>query len=291
MKTNAIWICLLLAAGTGAAAEVVAELGWAGLAAEGRLPAGATLAEAADGSRSALELEHLAGGPLSVHLLTVDASGVATLRWAIEGTIRYRDVVGSGYLEMWSFFGGGGHYFSRTLAGYGPMAALAGSSRWRRFVVPFSSEPGVGTPERLELNLVLPGNGTVTIGPVRLVQYGADEDPLAVAGGWWGDLQGGLVGGVGGATLGVLGAVAGVLVGIGRGRRLVGAILTGFVVLGVGALGLCLAALVKDQPSAVWYPLGMIGVVATLVGAVTRRAVARRFADLEERRMRAMDMG
>src|SRR5207245_437754 len=105
------------------------------------------------------------------------------------------DVEGSGYLEMWSRFPQG-RFFSRTLEASGPLGSLRGSSDWRPFVLPFFNGPGGAPPQELTVGVVLPGRGTVAVGPLRLVQFADDENPLAAGGAWWGGRAGGLVGAV-----------------------------------------------------------------------------------------------
>ena len=89
-----------------------------------------------------------------------------------------------------------------SLAQSGPLRRLEGSSGWRTFVLPFFNREGGPPPDRLVLNLVLTGAGTVDIGPLELVQLAAGEDPLAGAVAWWGGRQAGLFGAVAGSTLG-----------------------------------------------------------------------------------------
>ena len=143
--------------------------------------------------------------PRTVTILTVSDPGVRRSRYAIEGQVRYEDVAGVAYLEMWNFFPQA-RYFSRTLDVAGPLQNLQGSSDWRPFVLPFYNKVGGPPPQQLVVNVVLPGRGTVEVGPLRLVQFGDDEDPLVVKRPWWSGRTGGLVGGLTGALLGCLGA-------------------------------------------------------------------------------------
>jgi hypothetical protein len=78
---------------------------------------------------------------------------------------------------MWNHFGGKS-FFSRTLGDGGPTVKITGSSDWRVFFLPFSHGQGM-KPDRLEVNLVLPGKRTVTIPDVRLVDFRAAEKMAA----------------------------------------------------------------------------------------------------------------
>ncbi len=101
------------------------------------------------------------------------------------------------------------------------MGQLSGSSSWREFVLPFLNREGGPAPQKLVLNLVLKGAGTVEIGPIELVQYGRDETMAGGGPGWWSDQHAGLLGGIVGSMLGILGAVVGALGSAGRAKRFV----------------------------------------------------------------------
>ena len=228
------------------------------------------------------------GAPRTVTILTVSDPGVRRSRYAIEGQVRYEDVAGVAYLEMWNFFPQA-RYFSRTLDVAGPLQNLQGSSDWRPFVLPFYSKVGAPPPQQLVVNVVLPGRGTVTVGPLRLVQYGDDEDPLAVKGAWWSGRTGGLVGGLTGGLVGCLGALVGLLAGLGKARSVVVGLLKAMLALGVVALTLGVVALLRAQPYEVFYPPLIVGIICSTVPLFTLTALRRRYEELELRRMRALD--
>ena len=79
-----------------------------------------------------------------------------------------------------SHFAGEKAYFSRTLAESGPLQSISGRSDWRPFQLPFAARDESGwlddRPERLDLNLVLPGAGKVQLRSLRLVQYDITDD-------------------------------------------------------------------------------------------------------------------
>jgi hypothetical protein len=123
--------------------------------------------------RSALKIENTKDAPLHVRLLTIENPPVEAVRYAVSGEIRYENVQDKAYLEMWNEFPQG-RFFSRTLGppGAGAMSQLAGTSAWREFALPFDRTGTAGPPKRLELNLFMPGRGTVFVGQLRLTEPG-----------------------------------------------------------------------------------------------------------------------
>ena len=278
-----VGMALLVAAGPAAAQEPTID--WShttvagGVALPGEGPDGAT----------ALQFRATVPGGTSFHLVTLDHPEVTAPGYAVRGEIRYQGVEGQGYLEMWSVFPNGQRFFSRTLATKGPLAALHGESSWREFALPFFLKDADQTPSRLEINLILPGPGTVWLGPIRLGRFSSPAG--GVPGGWWSERSGTLGGVVLGSLLGLVGALIGVLGSRGRARGLVLSLLAGMV-WGGGALALLGAAAAwTSQPRHVWYPLLMIGGLAAVVGLVVRPGARRRYAVDELRRIAAMDLG
>jgi hypothetical protein len=218
-------------------------------------------------------------------LASVQPPDVGRVGYAIRGQIRYSNVVGQGYLEMWSVFADGQRFFSRTLAASGSGAALTGSSDWRPFELPFSLQGGAG-PARLEINMVLPDAGTVTVGRLSLVRLdGAGAEGLGP------ERTVGLIGAVVGSTIGILGGLIGWLVSRRRARAFVLRSMTvlsglGIVLIGAGIL----AALVGTSWSFVTL-LVLPGVVMATAFGLGLPAARRAYADAELRRMRAMDAG
>jgi hypothetical protein len=205
-------------------------------------------------------------------VLDLPSPPVASLAYAIVGTVQTTDVRGPGYLEMWSHFPDGGRYFSRTLAPSGPMAMLEGTSGPRPFALPFQLTAEAPRPERLIVNVVLPGAGEVVLRDLRFTQSGA------AAGAWWSDALAGLLGGVLGAGVGLAGALAGTLCGMGVARRLVIALLYGMIALGLAGLALGGVALALGQPYAVYYPLLLLGGICTAIGPLGLRTARMRYA-------------
>jgi hypothetical protein len=276
------WACFALSE------QKIAGISWSQLDREGKLKEARVHPADARTRFETLQIENLGVEPRSVTLLVLDQPRITASRYAVRGQVRYEQMEGTGYLEMWSFLTGGGRFFSRTLAGSGSLASLTGKSGWRPFLLPFNTN-GQGRPERLIVNVVFGGRGTVFLSPLELVQYSGSEDPLTPAGAWWSDRQGGLVGGLGGGLLGVLGALVGGLAGTGRARRLVLGLLKFMIVASAGALLLGGVALAMGQPYGVYYPPLLIGVIGVAVPAGLLAALRKRYEQLELRRMSAFD--
>jgi hypothetical protein len=200
--------------------------------------------------------------------------------YAIEGRIRYEGVDGAGYLEMWSDFPRQGRFFSRTLAPAGPLGVIHGDSDWRDFQLPFDPNGGP-SPARLDLNLVLPGSGTVEIGPIEIRVLGAA--------GWWSDRTAGAMGGGAGALIGLIGATVGVLASRRKARGPVLATMIALCGVGVVALAVGGAALVAHQPYAVVFPLLLLGAILVAVFGAGYGAVRRGYEEAELRKMHALD--
>jgi hypothetical protein len=277
------WACFALSE------QKIAGVSWSQLEREGKLKEARVHPADARTRFETLQIENVRAEGHRVTLVVLDKPGVTSSRWyAVRGQVRYERMEGTSYLEMWNVFKGGGEYFSRTLAGVGPLKSLTGSSPWRPFLLPFDTN-GQGVPERLIVNIVFGGRGTVYLSPLELVQYSGSEDPLTPAGAWWSDRQGGLVGGIAGGLLGVLGALVGGLAATGRARRLVLGLLKFMIAGSAAALLLGGLALAAGQPYAVYYPLLLLGVLGVAVPAGLLGTLRKRYEQLELRRMSAFD--
>ncbi len=282
-------LSLILWTTTVAAEEVLHEIAWAEVWKPGQV-----LTSQGSGAEAEVVGEHFcvrndSGEPATVLALRLDKPGITTARWAIQGEVRYGGVEGGGYLEMWSCFGGNNRYFTRTLGESGPMAALTGSSDWRPFALPCLSKEGAPPPTSLIVNVVLPGSGKVWLSPLKVVQFGPDEDPLVAPGQWWSDRMGGLVGGIFGALVGLLGVAVWVMTSMGKARSIVFAMIWTTVILGGTALVAGIIAVIGSQPYGVYYPLLLIGILCPALGLGITPTIRRRFDEMELRKMAAMD--
>ncbi|HTS02564.1 MAG TPA: hypothetical protein VMN04_08570, partial [Thermoanaerobaculia bacterium] len=219
---------------------------------------------------------------------TIDAPGVKAPRYLFRGEVRGEGIEGQGYLEMWSFFAGGGRYFSRTLAQAGPMGSLSGTFASRPFILPFTAEPGM-VLEKLAVNVALPGRGTVVLGPLRLVELDPGDDFALAPGAWLTPRQLARAGAIGGSLLGLLGAVVGVAVSRGRARALAVGLLRALFVLGVAALAGAAVAWKDGQPQELLFLLLLVGILGSVLPAALLGRVRRRYEESELRRMKALD--
>ena len=222
-----------------------------------------------------------AGGQLP--LIAVDVPDLGRQGYVLRGEVRYSDVAGAGYLEMWNVFADGSRFFSRTLGTEGTMAALTGTSDWRPFELPFFLD-GAAPPNRLEINVVLPGSGTVEVGPLQLVRLAE-----AGSGAWVPDRSIGVVGAVLGTAIGLLGALVGTLVARNRGRRIVLPAMTLAAIAGVALIAASIVAIPSGQPPSVVFLLLVSGAILAAAFGLGMPRVRRAYAEAELRKMRAMD--
>jgi hypothetical protein len=223
-----------------------------------------------------------------VTVLSVDQPGIKKSSYSVIGEVKYEDVKGEGYLELWSTFPDGARYFTRTLGTQGAMKKLDGSSGWRWFELPFKSKDGY-YPTRLEVNVVGTGgkvwlrNGKMAEG----IATWSAADPNA----WWGERQGGLLGGIFGSSLGVAGGIVGLLAARGRGRNAVMALIGTMIIMGIMLVMTGLFALLMGQGWPVYYPLLLCGVISTVVAGGMLPVIRRKYAEIELRKVGAMDAG
>ena len=237
-----------------------------------------------------LKIDNPTDEPKTVTLLDLQHPGVTKFHYALEGSVRYEDVKGPSYLEMWSWFSNGDMCFSRTLGDSGPMQLLQGSSDWRPFSLPFFSDAKYGPPTRVVVNVVFVGRGTVYLTPVKLLQYENSEGLLRGGVGWWSDRDAGILGAMGGVFLGLLLTLIGILAGFGKARRFVMPLTVLLAAAGVLNLLIGLLALAFGQPYAVYYPLLLFGALpAGLCGGLFP-VLRHRYEQVELRKMAAMDV-
>jgi hypothetical protein len=266
--TSGAAVAMLLLVGTSCGANELARFSWD----EAPPRSGEVVGDA-------VKIEAPAAGGTYL-VIAIAPEPITTPGYAFEGQVRYEGVEGDGYLEMWSDFPDGKRYFTRTLASSGPEGVISGDSGWRSFRLPFTTNGGPA-PRRLDLDVVLPGSGTVYIGPLRLVPLGG------VA--WWSDRTAGVIGGGAGALAGILGALIGVLASRRKAR---GPVLTAMKVLtacGGALIAIGVVAAIRDQPYAVVFPLLLLGTVLAAVFGGGYRATRRGYEEAELRKMHAMD--
>lgn len=98
--------------------------------------------------------------PTTICLGEVDRLDVENARLVYRASVR-TELEGSAFLELWAHVGGG-QYFSR-----GMNDAVGGKSDWKTIQTPFLFQKGQ-RPEKVTLNIVINGKGTVWIDGVVL---------------------------------------------------------------------------------------------------------------------------
>lgn len=282
MKTTLLF-CILSIWTSLASKGAAPELSWATLMNEGKIPEGELVGES-------LKLENASDQPKTFKLLALPQPGITAPSYAINGQLKYEGVDGTGYLEMLNHFPEGKVYFSKTLSAFGAMRSIQGSSDWRAFSLPFYVRDESGwladRPVKLEMNLVLPGKGTVYIGPISLSMPAAGENQTKA---WWGTRAFGLIGGIFGGTMGLLGAITGILSSRGKARGFVLSVYWGLLGVGLCLLAVGVFAVVRHQPYAVYYTLLFTGGLMSILSLLLLPVVRRRYQDRELRRMSAAD--
>lgn len=271
-----VWVAVaaLLFAGNASAETTLREIAW-----PASLPDGAR--QNSDGS---VTVTSSSDDGVTVTLVEVESPRITKDRYAVKGRVRYHNVSGEGYIEMWNVFAEG-RYFTRTIGDQGPMRTITGNSDWRSVVLPFEATGAEAPPERLIINVVLPGRGEVTLGALTLVELEPGEWPSGVND----SATFGLWGGIAGGAFGIFGGLLGWLGGQGKAKRFV---VTGFrMMMAAGGVSLVLGviALARGLPYHTYYPLLLIGAIALLVPAATLPRLTKRYEELELRRMSALD--
>jgi hypothetical protein len=135
--------------------------------------------------------------------------------------------------------------------------------------------------QRLSMQLVLPGPGTVVIAAPQLCALDAGD--------WWSEPTAGLVGGIGGSALGLLGAAVGVLSNLRKFRRVTLTLMGVGIGIGLVALVVGVVAILAGQPWHVYYPLMQVGALCGILMGIGVLIVRRRYRDEDLRRMTALD--
>jgi hypothetical protein len=85
--------------------------------------------------------------------------------------VKSQDLTGRAYLEMWCWFENEGEYFSRDL-----QTPIMGNTDWSTeetlFILPEGKKP-----DRVRLNIVIDGSGTVWIDDIRLLKAPLEPEP------------------------------------------------------------------------------------------------------------------
>lgn len=292
---------MLFVASRGAADETVPvrTISWSALHEARQLTVGEVVRQPGAEPAEWLQVTRGEDDPQSIELIAIDDPGVKAPGYALRGKIRYAGVDPPGYLELWNHFADGSRYFTRTLSEQGSMAKLSGRSGWRDLDVPFFPIDEQGNecdpPTRLVLNLVLPGEGTVSLSALQLVQLGEEEAQAYLGSQSAGGLRvdgrtiPGWTGTVSGVLLGISGGVVGVLSGFGRGRAFVLALMIGWLVVGILFVAVAGVSWLSGRPYVEYFSLLQIGTLATLLCGGLLPVIVRNYRQQELRRMQALD--
>ncbi len=251
---------------------------------------------------------HLRGnrqGSATLHVATLDGTGLGPPGYVLRGRVKCRGVDGAGYFELWSRFPDGSAFFTRGLAPSGPLGQLLGDQDWRAVELPFWIEvprgrsPSDFVPRDLVLNLVLPNGGDVWLSDFELARADA---PAATStssavptvaraeGAWWNTTVANWLVALGGAVFGSLVLVVGFWGAAGRGRRLVERLLAAGIVVGLGCALAGAVAWLAGQGGAVVLPLLLWGLVTAGCSAGMWPVMRGQYAARELRRMQALDV-
>ena len=99
-----------------------------------------------------------------VQIANVTGLDIENALLVFRAHIKSNDLRGNAYLEMWCQFDGAGEFFSRDLA-----TPVTGSTDWTVEETPFFLKSGQ-RPDRVKLNLVVTGPGTVWIDDIDLLK-------------------------------------------------------------------------------------------------------------------------
>ena len=105
-----------------------------------------------------------ANAPVTVQLYEVEKLNIDKAQLIYQARLRTQDLDGQAYLEMWCHFAGKGQYFSRALN-----QPFTGTMEWSTTETPFFLQKGQ-KPDRVSLNLVVNGTGTVWVDDIRLLK-------------------------------------------------------------------------------------------------------------------------
>lgn len=287
-------LLLIMFVSPALAEETIQEFSWEEIKDAGNLTGGVLIkANTLDKTPfSCLKINNITGQPMRATVLVIENPLITQNMYAISGLVRNEGVKEKGYLEMWNHFAAG-QYFSRTLGKTGPMKHLEGKSGWRTFVLPFSyNGEKAGVPKKLVLNVVLPAEGLVYLGNLKLKQYGPGENPLAVRvhGAWWSGRTAGIFGAVFGCIIGLMGALIGLFTSKGQARYFVMGSMSVMLGIGIVCLLITCIALIKSQPYVVYYPLGLAGMLCTVLSIFLRGSVKKRYQQIELRKMESIDI-
>lgn len=209
----------------------------------------------------ALRVKTDAAGPHNLVVWVTKTPTVTSSRWRLEGRVRYLGVEGEGQLVLLNTLEGR-DYFTKTVAPSGPLMRISGHSDWRPFVLPFDALGKQLPPEKIRLQVFLPGEGTVDLSSLRL--YEDFDDALIEGLGprlGWNAATLGIAAGLLGSAFGFLGTLIGFLGATKKGPRAVKMVQRFAIGLGGVAVAIGVAAALTGAAGGWLISVGLIGVV------------------------------
>ncbi|MBU1239209.1 hypothetical protein KKF84_13155 [Myxococcota bacterium] len=235
-------------------------------------------------------------GIRTIPLFSIKNPPVTTRLYQIRGKVKYKDVRKASYLEMMNFFPGNRRYFTRTMAGRGPLQEIKGSSGWREFSLPFDLGPqGTMRPDSLTVSMVFFSKGAVWLKDLEFI----DGDPGVRAPGtlsrpgpkpWWSPGATSIIGALWGSLFGLFGVASAVLIQKGRGKRFVLLTMVAAALLGLIATIVGVIAYYKDQPYDLYFPILLVGVLSMFLAPFIFTYAKQHYTELELRKMKAQDL-
>src|SRR6185295_7627493 len=144
--------------------EIIRSIDWRELAAAGLLTSGTVITAPVGITGPSLRVVHESAASARFPLATIERPGITATRYAIRGSVKYQSAAAGSYLEILNYLPDGA-FFTRTMDESGPLQRLEGSSSWRAFELPFVNRDGGAPPDKLVINLVMGGTGSVELGP------------------------------------------------------------------------------------------------------------------------------
>jgi len=100
--------------------------------------------------------------PLVIQLYSIDDLRIEDTQIIYEANVKSEGLSGQAYLEMWCVFKDKGEYFSR-----GFDSVISGNTDWKTIRTVFQLNKGE-MPDRIKLNVVVNGVGTIWIDDIHL---------------------------------------------------------------------------------------------------------------------------
>lgn len=291
MKTNSFALVIIIIAAFAATAHASHQenrvLTWPALQDEGKLLYGHIGPVGGAQRWRALRVSNADSMPTRFPLVVLDDLSPTMNTFAVEGQIKYWNVEGEAYLEMWTVLPDGSRFFTRTIAESGPLQKITGTSEWRAFSLPFNVSGELPEHVKLEVNVFMPGAGIIDISPLRIVNFSPDLFQQQTY--WWSGQTGGWIGGSLGMGIGLLGVLLTYLARKNVPFRVVQSVLVVELVLACVCIVAGIIAVIHSQPFFVCYPLLLVGFLASVLVSVGEFRLRRHYREIELRKMRALD--